>query len=118
MLDRIYRRALVDQCQCEFGIETKHSVVVWHELLSDGSICYAAVYHAVNHAHGQGDTEAEALADVADAIALFLEHIPGDFVKTDSATEDEMNELLDELLIEGVKIWTFQVEPRRLRVPA
>ena len=96
----------------------QYDVVVWRELLSDGSPCYAAVCPAVNHAHGQGDTEAEALADVADAIALFLEHIPWDFVKTGSAAEDEMNELLDELRSEGVKTWTFQVEPRRLRVTA
>ena len=96
----------------------QYDVVVWRELLSDGSPCYAAVCPAVNHAHGQGDTEAEALADVADAIALFLEHIPWDFVKTGSAAEDEMNELLDELRSEGVKTWTLQVAPRRLRVTA
>ena len=96
----------------------QYDVVVWRELLSDGSPCYAAVCPAVNHAHGQGDTEAEALADVADAIALFLERIPYDFVKTGSAAEDEMNELLDELRSEGVKTWTFQVAPRRLRVTA
>ena len=51
----------------------QYDVVVWRGVLSDGSICYAAVCPAVNHAHGQGDTEAEALSDVADAIAL----IPG-----------------------------------------
>ena len=96
----------------------QYDVVVWRELLSDGSVCYAAVCPAVNHAHGQGDTEAEALADVADAIALFLGRIPYDFVKTGSAAEDEMNELLDELRSEGVKTWTFQVAPRRLRVTA
>ena len=98
----------------------QYDVVVWRGVLSDGSICYAAICPAVNHAHGQGDTEAEAeaLADVADTIALFLEHIPYDFVKTGPAAEDEMNELLDELRSEGVKTWTFQVAPRRLRVPA
>ena len=96
----------------------QYDVVVWRELLSDGSPCYAAVCPAVNHAHGQGDTEAEALADVADTIALFLERIPYDFVKTGPAAENEMNELIDELRSEGVKIRTFQVAPRRLRVTA
>ena len=96
----------------------QYDVVVWRELLSDGSTCYAAVCPAVNHAHGQGDTEAEALADVANTVALFLERIPYDFVKTGPAAEDEMNELLDELRSEGVKTWTFQVAPRRLRVTA
>ncbi len=96
----------------------QYDVVVWRELLSDGSPCYAAVCPAVNHAHGQGDTEAEALADVANTIALFLERIPYDFVKTGPAAENEMNELIDELRSEGVKIRTFQVAPRRLRVTA
>ena len=96
----------------------QYDVVVWRELLSDGSPCYAAVCPAVNHAHGQGDTEAEALADVADTIALFLERIPYDFVKTGPAAENEMNELIDELRSEGVKTRTLQVAPRRLRVTA
>ena len=33
-------------------------VVVWLDDLSDGSKCYAAVFPALNHANGQGDTEA------------------------------------------------------------
>ena len=96
----------------------QYDVVVWSEPLSDGSICYAAVCPAVNHAHGQGETEAEALADVADTIGLFLEHIPYDFVKTGQAAKDELAELLDELALEGITTWMRQVAPQRNLVPA
>ena len=92
---------------------TQYDVVVWRELLSDGSPCYAAVCPAVNHAHGQGDTEAEALADVADAIALFLEHIPYDFVKTGPAAEGEKAELIADLAENGTECRVTQVAPGR-----
>ena len=92
---------------------TQYDVVVWRELLSDGSPGYAAVCPAVNHAHGQGDTEAEALADVADAIALFLEHISYDFVKTGSAAVDEKAELIADLAENGTECWVTQVAPGR-----
>ena len=91
----------------------QYDVVVWRELLSDGSPCYAAVCPAVNHAHGQGDTEAEALADVADTIALFLEHIPYDFVKTGPAAEDEKAELIADLAENGTECRVTQVAPSR-----
>ena len=96
----------------------QYDVVVWSEPLSDGSICYAAVCPAVNHAHGQGDTEAAALADVADTIALFLEHIPYDFVKTGQAAEDEKAELIADLAENETDCWVVQLAPRRNLVPA
>ena len=95
-----------------------YDAVVWRGALSDGSICYAAVCPAVNHAHGQGDTEAAALADAADTIALFLEHIPYDFVKTGQAAADELAELLDDLALEGITTWMRQVAAQRNLVPA
>ena len=91
----------------------QYDVVVWRELLSDGSPCYAAVCPAVNHAHGQGDTEAEALADVANTVALFLERIPYDFVKTGSAAEDEKAELIADLAENGTECLVTQVAPGR-----
>ena len=49
----------------------EYDVVIWRDTLSDGSICYAAICPAVAYAHGQGDTEEEALVDVADTMAFF-----------------------------------------------
>ena len=89
----------------------QYDVVVWRELLSDGSPCYAAVCPAVNHAHGQGDTEAEALADVADAIGIFLDLIPYDFVKTGPAAEDEKAELIADLAENGTECRVTQLHP-------
>ena len=40
----------------------EYEVVVGQDILSDGSVCCAAVCPAVNYAHGQGNTEVEALA--------------------------------------------------------
>jgi len=90
-------------------------VVVWRGVLSDGSTCYAAVFPALNHANGQGDTEEEALVEVADGIACFLEHIPKK-LKTGQAAQDEMSELVAELTAEGVEHWFRQVTPRRMAV--
>ena len=90
-------------------------VVVWQDELSDGSTCYAAVFPALNHANGQGDTEEEALVEVADGIACFLEHIP-DRLKTGQAAEDEMAELVAELTAEGMECWFRKVTPRRMAV--
>ena len=95
----------------------EYQVVVWRGTLSDGSICYAAVFPALNHANGQGDTEAEALVEVADSIACFLEHIP-ERLKTGQAAQDEMSELVAELTSEGVEHWFRQVTPRRITVSA
>lgn len=92
-------------------------VVVWQDDLSDGSTCYAAVFPALNHANGQGDTEEEALAEVADSIACFLGHIP-ERLKTGQAAQDEMSELVAELTAEGVEHWFRKVTPRRMTVVA
>ena len=91
----------------------EYEVVVWRGTLSDGSTCYAAVFPALNHANGQGDTEAEALVEVADSIACFLEHIP-ERLKIGQAARDEMSELVAELTAEGVQPWFRQVTPRRI----
>ena len=90
-------------------------VVVWQDELSDGATCYAAVFPALNHANGQGDTEEEALVEVADSIACFLEHIP-ERLKTGRAAQDEMSELVAELVADGVEHWFRQVTPRRMAV--
>ena len=87
-------------------------VVLWQGVLSDGSICYAAMCPAVGYAHGQGDTVAETLAEVADTIAVFLEHRPGRF-KTGQAAQDAVSEMIAEHQAEGVECWAFQVAPSR-----
>lgn len=92
-------------------------VVVWQGTLSDGSICYAAVCPAIDHAHGQGDTEEEVLVDVADTMAMFLDHEPNKF-KTGQAARDELSELVSELATNGVVSWTRRIVPERNQVPA
>ena len=90
----------------------KYDVIVWRGTLSDGSTCYAAICPAVAYAHGQGDTEDEALADVADTMAVFAEKMPGR-VKTGQAAQDALSEEISELTADGVVVWVRQVEPRR-----
>ena len=92
-------------------------VAVWRDTLSDGSICYAAICPAVRRAHGQGDTEAEALVDVADTMAIYLDHMPGK-AKTGQAAQEATSELVAELTAEGVVPWIRQVVPARNQVPA
>lgn len=95
----------------------EYDVVVWQDELSDGTTCYAAVFPALNHANGQGDTEEDALVEVADSIACFLEHIP-ERLKAGQAAQDEMAELVAELTADGVEHWFRQVTPRRIAVVA
>lgn len=89
-----------------------YDVVVWVDDLSDGSTCFAAVCPAVDHAHGQGDTEMEVLIDVADTMALYLEKTP-DRVKVGQAAADELAELVAELTADGLTYWIRQVPPQR-----
>ncbi len=95
----------------------EYEVVVWLDDLSDGSTCFAAVCPAIAHAHGQGDTEDEALTDAADTMAGFLERMPGR-VKHGQAAQDEMAELISELTAEGIAHWVRQVVPSRNLAPA
>ena len=95
----------------------EYEVVVWLDDLSDGSTCYAAVCPAIAHAHGQGDTEEEALAEAADTMAVFLEKMPGR-VKTGQTAQDEMAALVAELTAESITHWFRQVAPCRTTVPA
>lgn len=95
----------------------QYDVVLWQGVLSDGSICYAAVCPAISYAHGQGDTAAEALAEAADTMAVFLEKMPGK-VKTGVAAQDELAEKLAELADRGIPHWVCQVAPQRSLVAA
>ena len=92
-------------------------VVLWQGVLSDGAICYAAMCPAVDYAHGQGDTVEETLAEVANTIAVFLEHRPGRF-KTGQAAQDAVSEMVAQRVADGVECWTFQIAPRRNLVAA
>ena len=93
----------------------EYDVVVWRDTLSDGSTCYAAICPAIAHAHGQGDTEAEALIDVADTMAVFSEKMPGR-VRNGQAAQDVLLEEISELTADGVVPWVRQVEPLRISV--
>ena len=95
----------------------EYDVVVWRGTLSDGSICYTAVCPAIDHAHGQADTETGALIDVADTMALFLEHQPTRF-KTGQAAQDEVSELISDLAKDGTACWVKRVAPARNWLPA
>ncbi len=95
----------------------EYDVVVWRGTLSDGSICYAAICPAVDHAHGQGDTEDEALVDVADTMAIYLDHKPEGF-KTGQAAQDAITRLMEDLAENGTTCWVKQVAPARNQVPA
>ena len=95
----------------------EYDVVVWRGTLSDGSICYAAICPSVDHAHGQGDTEDDALVDVADTMAIYLDHKPERF-KTGGEAQDAIHRLRDELAENGTTCWIKQVTPARNQVPA
>lgn len=95
----------------------EYDVVVWQDTLSDGSICYAAICPAIDRAHGQGDTEAEALVDVADSMAIYLDHMPDRF-KTGEAAREAVTKLIGELAAEGVEPWIREVVPARSQVHA
>lgn len=87
-----------------------YDVVVWLDELSDGSTCYAAVCPAVRRVHGQGDTEDEALAEIAEAMACFLELEP-ERVKHGRAADDDLADLIADLEAEGVAPWVRPVAP-------
>ena len=95
----------------------EYDVVVWLDELSGGSTCYAAVCPAINYAHGQGDTEAEALAEAAVTMAGFLERMPG-IAKQGQVAQDELTEKLADLNSEGIAHWVRQVEPAASPMPA
>ena len=95
----------------------EYDVVVWRGTLSDGSICYAAICPAVRRCHGQGDTEAEALADVSEAIACFLEMEP-DRVSVGQTARVELDKLVEDLIAEGVSPWVRQVAHPSIPAPA
>ena len=95
----------------------EYDVVMWSDTLSDGSVCYAAICPAVDHAHGQGDTEEEALIDVADTMAVYLEHEP-DRIKSGQSLQDAFDRLLSEIVADGLSYSIKSVTPRRNWVPA
>ena len=95
----------------------KYEVVIWRDTLSDGSVCYAAICPSLRLAHGQGDTEGEALAEIAEALACFLEREP-DKLKTGQAARDAMTSLIVELTTEGVDPWVRRVVPASVPVTA
>ena len=89
-----------------------YDVVIWQDALSDGSICYAAWCTSVLGVSGQGDTEAEALADILSSMAAnVFDPWPLDWpALQDAETADaEQRELIAELS-------DFGLRPRLQRV--
>ena len=95
----------------------EYDVVVWRDTLSDGSTCYAAICSAVRRVHGQGDTEEEALAEIAEAMACFLELEP-ERIKHDKAADDDLASLIADLEAEGVVPWVRLVAPAAAQTSA
>ena len=79
-------------------------VLVWEDSLSDGSICYAAWCSYVLGVSGQGDTEAEAIADITKAMVDIITE-PWDDGRSLEAPETaaaEMANIRQELIAEGI----------------
>lgn len=86
-------------------------VVVWEDSLSDGSICYGAACAYVLGVWGQGETEAEALADIASSMTDVIHH-PWDDGKSLAEYEKaaaEMATLVRELTDENVSYQIHRV---------
>ena len=90
-------------------------VVVWEDSLSDGSICYGAWCSYVLGVWGQGDTVAEALADITNVMTDVI-HYPWEDGKSladpEEATAD-MDTLMRELTDENI---AYRVH--RVTIPA
>ncbi len=87
-------------------------VVVWEDSLSDGSTCYGAWCSYVLGVWGQGETEAEALADITAAMTDVI-HYPWDDGKSLANYEEaaaEMARLMRELTDEDVSYRVHQVD--------
>ena len=86
-------------------------VVVWKGELSDGSTCYAAWCSYVSGVWGQGDTESEALAEVAGMIVDVVND-PDDAAESlvDYETAAAKTaELMQELKDDGTDSWVRRV---------
>ena len=83
-------------------------IVIWEDELSDGTLAYASWCTAVIGVSGQGETEAEALADIAASISLEIyEPWPDDtpvFYDADVAAA-KLTRLLADLDAEGITHW-------------
>ena len=93
-------------------------VVVWEDSLSDGSTCYAAWCSYVLGVNGQGDTEAEAMADILSAMATnVFDPWPADgpVFQDRQAADDEMAQLYQQLDAEGFQYRLHHVTLNDLR---
>ena len=83
-------------------------IVIWEDETSDGTVGYASWCTAVIGVSGQGETEEEALADIAASISLEIyEPWPADapvFYEADVAAA-KLVRLLADLDAEGITHW-------------
>ena len=83
-------------------------IVIWEDELSDGTLAYASWCTAVIGVSGQGETEAEALADIASSMSVnIFEPWPADapiFYGADVAAA-KLARLLANLDAESITHW-------------
>ena len=83
-------------------------IVIWEDETSDGTVGYASWCTAVIGVSGQGETEAEALADIASSMSVnIFEPWPADapvFYDAEVATAEQVD-LLAELNAMGITHW-------------
>lgn len=86
-------------------------VLVWEDPLGDGSMGYGAWCSYVHGVWGQGDTEEEALEEIALIISDVIND-PEDLAESLVNPEDaaiEMADIIREREAEGIPCWTRQV---------
>ena len=83
-------------------------IVIWEDELSDGTLAYASWCTAVIGVSGQGETEAEALADIASSMSVnIFEPWPADapvFYDAEVAAAEQVD-LLADLDAMGITHW-------------
>ena len=83
-------------------------IVIWEDETSDGTVGYASWCTAVIGVSGQGETEEEALADIASSMSVnIFEPWPADapiFYEADVAAAEQVD-LLAELDAMGITHW-------------
>ncbi len=86
-------------------------VLVWEDSLSDGSIGYSAWCSYVLGVSGQGDTEAEAIADIAKAMVDIITEPweDGRSLEDPETAVAEMANIRQELVTEGIPHRTHKV---------
>ena len=95
-----------------------YAVVIWQDTLSDGAVCYSAWCPSVLGVSGQGDTEADAMADILSAMAAnVFDPWPADWpvIQNAETADAELRQLAAELSDSGAWHRRHQVTQDTLR---